>query len=48
MPESPTAQPTTAAATPRPPTRWVVLAFAILLALALVVIASSVWILHLA
>ena len=38
---------TETSATPRTPMRWVVLAFALLFALALVVIATSVWMLHL-
>ncbi len=41
--------PTDRSATPPPPkapVRWVVTAFVLLFALALVVIASSVWILH--
>jgi hypothetical protein len=32
---------------PRTPARWVVMAFVLLLALALIVIATSVWMLHL-
>ncbi len=32
--------------TPKTPARWVVTAFLILLALALIVVGSSIWILH--
>jgi hypothetical protein len=50
MSKAPTSQqnPAKAAAVaPRTPMRWVVMAFALLFALALIVIGTSVWMLHL-
>jgi hypothetical protein len=47
MPDQPQIASVPAAEKPRIPVRWVVMAFSILLVLALIVIGTSLWILHL-